>query len=60
MLIENNNPNLIPYVLLIIAIGIMAYNLASIIYNEIRISKLKHLRGLIIENHKKFNKRRNL
>lgn len=60
MQIIDNNPNLVPQLLLIIAIGILAHNLTGIIYSQLRLNKLKHLKGLIIENHKKFQRKRNL
>ncbi len=56
MVIENNNPDMIPALLLVVCIGIVLYNIVGIIYSEIRLGKLKHLKGLIIENHKKFKR----
>lgn len=60
MQIIDNNPNLVPTLLLLIGVGVLAYFLVGIIYSQLRLNKLKHLRSLIVENHKKFQKKRNL
>ena len=60
MQIIDNNPNLVPILLLLIGVGVLAYFLVGIIYSQLRLNKLKHLRSLIVENHKKFQKKRNL
>lgn len=60
MQIIDNNPNLVPTLLLLIGVGVLAYFLVGIVYSQLRLNKLKHLRSLIVENHKKFQKKRNL
>ena len=60
MQIIDNNPNLVPTSLLLIGVGVLAYFLIGIVYSQLRLNKLKHLRSLIVENHKKFQKKRNL
>ena len=56
MIIENNNPNLIPGLIIIVAVGFIVYNIAGIVYRKIRLKRLVNVKGLIIENHNRFKK----